>query len=175
MTSDRHILNKYWPDHWLYTVLCTQPSSSKILLIGSSFKYLLRIIHVFNKHLLRHFKAPEQRSLLLVRNKHIMCILSRSGFSRGSRTPYWGLEQSPSWMPASSRKGKSSGGEGPAGPWHRDGHRVRSENRTSRPEKKLHIWFQCCWFYNYNFAESWIVFYVSAYITVVSGFYLQLF
>lgn len=50
---------------------------------------------------------------------------------RGSRTPYWGLEQSPSWMLVSSRKGKSSGGEGPVGPWHRDGHRVRSANRTS--------------------------------------------
>lgn len=63
-----------------------------------------------------------------------------SGSSRGSRTPYWGLEQSPSWMPASSRKGKSSGGDGPVGPWHRDGHRVRSANQTSRLEEtNLHI------------------------------------
>lgn len=58
---------------------------------------------------------------------------------RGSRTPFWGLEQSRSWMPASSRKGKSSGGEGPVGPWHRDGHRVRSADLTSRQREKLHV------------------------------------
>lgn len=100
----------------------------------------LSLILVFNKHLgdiakLHHYSGH----FLQVRDNHRMCILCHSGFSRGSRTPYWGLEQSPSWMPASSRRGKSSGGEGPAGPWHRDGHRVRSADQTSRPKKKLHI------------------------------------
>ncbi|KAA8586477.1 hypothetical protein FQN60_000313 [Etheostoma spectabile] len=61
---------------------------------------------------------------------------------RGLKTQFWGLEQFPSWMPASSRKGKSSGGEGPAGRWHRDGHRVRSANRTSKPKLSLFLFYR---------------------------------
>lgn len=89
--------------------------------------------HVFNGVIL---EKPGWVGLTCLGNISLTCILSCCGLSRGSRTPYWGLEQSPSWMPASSRKGKSSGGEGPAGPWHRGGHRARSASQTSRPEEK---------------------------------------
>lgn len=51
---------------------------------------------------------------------------------RGLRTPFWGSELSPSWMPASSRKGRSSERGEPAGPWLRDGPRVRNANRRGR-------------------------------------------
>lgn len=72
-----------------------------------------------------------------------MCVcVCVFGSVRGSRTPYWGSEPSPSWMLASSRKGKSSGEGGPAGPSHRDGHRVRNANRTSRLEKPGSGWGQ---------------------------------
>ncbi|XP_054586409.1 etoposide-induced protein 2.4 homolog isoform X2 [Nothobranchius furzeri] len=49
---------------------------------------------------------------------------------RGSKTPYWGLGRSPSWTPASSRKGRSSGGDGPVGLSLRDGPRARNANQT---------------------------------------------
>lgn len=78
-----------------------------------------------------------QSSFAHIRNFIFLFIYSFL-LSRGSRTPYWGLEQSPNWMPASSRKEKISGGEGLVGPWHREGHRVRSANQTSRPET-MHV------------------------------------
>lgn len=106
--------DKHFVTHSLYTSLCTEPASPG-------------------------WDPPWDTYIGLIpfqRNRRVRYILSCSGFCRGSRTPYWGLEPSPSWMPASSRKGKSSGGEGPVGHWHRDGHRVRSANRTSRPQQK---------------------------------------
>lgn len=65
-------------------------------------------------------------------------------FFRGWRTPYCGLEQSASWMPVSSRKGKSSGKKGPAGSWHNGGHRVKRANQKSRPAHRLLIWHNAC-------------------------------
>lgn len=100
--------------------------------MGSRLKFVCSTSTYWDLHYRANFYKFERNTVVI--------FSLGSVFSRGSRTPYWGLEQSPSWMPASSRKGKSSGGEGPAGPWHRDGHRVRSANQTSRPERKLHIW-----------------------------------
>lgn len=117
--------------------------------MGSRFKFVCSTSTYWDLHYRANFYKFERNTVVIFSLGSVFC--------RGSRTPYWGLEQSPSWMPASSRKGKSSGGEGPAGPWHRDGHRVRSANQTSRLERKLH-WLQCSWFSSLakvTYAHGW--------------------
>lgn len=126
----------------LDTLLPSKPSCNEFELVcGADLKYQVEyqqdveycILYSrgFGRHIRLSLHSPFQQV------KNLMCVslssLHISRLSRGSRTPYWGLGQSPSWMPASSRKGKSSGGEGPVGPLHRGGHRVRSASRTSRP------------------------------------------